>query len=45
MLSLGPPPDRRSYGILGGRGSVRSASEPRAGRSAFGSEGRRLRMR
>jgi hypothetical protein len=40
MLALGPSPDRRSYGILGGRCSVRSAW-----RYAFGSGGRRLRMR
>jgi len=31
MLTLGPSPDRRSYGILGGRVSVRSACGPRAG--------------
>ena len=45
VLSLGPSPDRRSYGILGGRVSVRSAFGPRVGSYAFGSGGRRLRMR
>ena len=45
MLSLGPLSDRRSYGILGGRVSVRSASGRVRRRYAFGSGGRRLRMR